>query len=96
MVVSFHSLAKLELTEAAQYYENESPGLGQALISEIERCTDEIVRHPDAGLVMRGSIRRRLVRRFPYGLLYRATASEVRVLAVMNLKRRPSYWVGRR
>lgn len=96
MVVSFHSLAKLELNEAAQYYENESPGLGQSFISEIERCTDEIVRHPDAGVVMRGSIRRRLVRRFPYGLLYRATASEVRVLAVMNLKRRPSYWVGRR
>jgi hypothetical protein len=42
---------------------------------------------------MRGSIRRRLIRRFPYALLYRVKPTEVRILAVMNLKRRPAYWV---
>ena len=41
-----------------------------------------------------GSIRRRLVRRFPYGILYATRPGVVRVLAVMNLKRRPTYWVG--
>jgi hypothetical protein len=29
MVVSFHDLAKLELNEAADYYESESVGLGR-------------------------------------------------------------------
>jgi toxin ParE1/3/4 len=95
MLVSFHDLAKVELIAAAHYYEGESPGLGQAFVTEIERCTDEIVRYPDAGLVIRGSIRRRLIRRFPYALLYRVKPTEIRILAVMNLKRRPSYWVGR-
>ncbi|MNC88169.1 hypothetical protein D3C83_39590 [compost metagenome] len=61
----------------------------------MERGTDEIVRNPAAGLVVRGAIRRRLIRRFPYALLYRATSSEIRILAVMNLKRRPAYWAGR-
>ena len=95
MPVSFHDLAKLELNEAVEYYHSESAGLGQAFITEVERCTEEIVRYPDAGLVMQGSIRRRLIRRFPYGLLYRVTSTEIRILAVMNLKRRPAYWVGR-
>ena len=95
MLVSFHDLAKVELNEAAQYYERESPGLGQAFVTEVERCTDEIVRYPDAGLVLRGPIRRRLIRRFPYALLYRAKPTEIRILAVMNLKRRPAYWVSR-
>lgn len=95
MVVSFHDLAKLELNEAAEYYESESAGLGQAFITEVERSADEIVRYPEAGLVMRGSIRRRLIRRFPYALLYRVKPTEIRILAVMNLKRRPAYWVGR-
>jgi len=95
MLVSFHALAKLELNEAAEYYEGESAGLGKAFITALERCTDDIVRYPDAGLVMRGSIRRRLIRRFPYALLYRVTPTEIRILAVMNLKRRPAYWVGR-
>jgi plasmid stabilization system protein ParE len=95
MVVSFHDLAKLELNEAAEYYEGESAGLGQAFITEVERSADEIVRFPEAGLVMRGSIRRRLIRRFPYALLYRVKPTEIRILGVMNLKRRPAYWVGR-
>ena len=58
MLVSFHDLANLELREAAESYESESDGLGQAFITEVERCTDDIVRYPEAGLVMRGSIRR--------------------------------------
>ena len=95
MVVSFHSLATFELNEAAQFYENESRGLGQAFVSEVERCADEVLRYPEAGPVVRGSIRRRLLRRFPYALLYRVKPTELRILAVMNLKRRPSYWVGR-
>ena len=95
MLVSFHDLAKVELNEAAQYYERESPGLGDAFVTEVERCTDAIVRYPGAGLVVHGSIRRRLVRRFPYALLYRVKPAGIRVLAVMNLKRRPAYWVGR-
>ena len=95
MFVSFHDLAKLELNEAAQYYEGESPGLGQAFITAVERCAEEIVQYPEAGLMVRGSIRRRLIRRFPYALLYRVKPTEVRILAVMNMKRRPAYWVGR-
>jgi plasmid stabilization system protein ParE len=95
MLVSFQDLAKLELNEAADYYKSESVGLGQAFITEVERCTDEIVQYPEAGLVMHGSIRRRLIRRFPYAVLYRVKPTEIRILAVMNLKRRPAYWVGR-
>ena len=95
MLVSFHDLAKVELHEAAQYYERESRGLGEAFVTEVERCSDAIVRFPEAGPVVHGSIRRRLVRRFPYALLYRVKPAGVRVLALMNLKRRPAYWVGR-
>ena len=95
MPVSFHDLAKVELNEAAQYYERERRDLGKAFVTEVERCTDAIVRDPEAGPVIHGSIRRRLVRRFPYALLYRVKPAGIRVLAVMNLKRRPAYWVGR-
>ncbi|HUE85393.1 MAG TPA: hypothetical protein VMO26_04880 [Vicinamibacterales bacterium] len=46
MPVSFHDLAKLELNEAAEYYDRERAGLGQAFITEVERCTEEIVQIP--------------------------------------------------
>ena len=95
MIVSFHELAERELNDAAAYYARESPSLGIAFIEELERCIDAIVQRPDAGAPVRGPIRRWLCRRFPYALLYVVKADSVRILAVMNLKRRPGYWVGR-
>ena len=95
MVASFHDLPKVELNEAAQYYDRDSPGLGAALVSEVERSTAAILEHLEASPIVTGAIRRRLLRRFPYGLLYRVRLQQVRILAVMNLKRRPAYWVGR-
>jgi hypothetical protein len=43
MLASIHDLAKRELNEAAQYYESERHGLGQAFVTEVERCTEAIL-----------------------------------------------------
>jgi plasmid stabilization system protein ParE len=91
----FHRLAEHELNEAAQYYDLEEPGLGSSFLEEVERCLEVIAADPEAGLILRGSVRRRLLRGFPYALLYKVKPSGIRILAVMNLKRRPNYWVGR-
>ena len=93
--VSYHRLARRELNEAAQFYNAESPGLGSAFLDEVERCTQAIVNYSEAGSLIIGSVRRRLVLRFPYAILYTIKQDGLRVLAVMNLKRRPMYWVGR-
>ena len=91
----FHRLADRELNEAAQYYDLENPGLGAAFLKEIDRCLQSIEDHPEGGGILRGSVRRRLLRRFPYALVYKIKSGSIRILAVMNLKRRPTYWVGR-
>lgn len=92
---SFHRLAERELTEAAQYYDSESPGLGSAFLNEVERCIQDILEHPEVWPLQVGSVRRRLIRKFPYAILYSIKPTGIRILAVMNLKRRPMYWVGR-
>ena len=93
--VSFHRLAGRELNEAAQYYDSESPGLGGAFLAEIQRCIRSIQESPEAAPIVAGSVRRRLARRFPYAVLYSIRHTEIRVLAIMHLKRRPMYWAGR-
>jgi toxin ParE1/3/4 len=93
--VSFNELAERELNEAAQYYEQERPGLGAAFIAEVERCTASVLEFPQSSPVVLGEVRRTRCRRFPYGLLYTIKENELRILAVMNLRRRPAYWVGR-
>ena len=96
MRVTFNELAERELNDAAQYYEQEESGLCEAFIGEVRRCTDTIVQHPKGGPIVLGGIRRRLCQRFPYALLYTVSGNELRILAVMNLKRRPGYWIARR
>ena len=92
---SFHPLAQRELTDAARYYEIESPGLGGLFLDAAERCERAVLEYPLAGSVVHGDVRRRLLRSFPYALLYKVKGESVRILAVMNLKRRPLYWTGR-
>lgn len=94
-LVSYHQLADRELVDAARYYELESPGLGIAFLNEVERCLRSISEYPEAGPAIHGHVRRRLLRGFPYALLYSVKPDVIRILAVMNLKRRPTYWVGR-
>lgn len=91
----FHRLAEHELNEAARYYDLEEPGLGGAFLDEVDRCLDSIQAHPKAGAILRGEVRRRLLRRFPYALLYKIKPTGIRILAVMNLRRRPAYWIDR-
>ncbi len=92
---SFHELAERELNDAALYYEQESTGLGAKFLDEIERYLDAITKNPYAGQKVRGQVRRRILRTFPYGILYSVKDDRIRILAIMNLKRRPLYWVGR-
>ena len=95
MTVSFHPLAERELNDAAHYYDRQNPGLGAAFLDEVERSCADIASFPQAGAIVEGPIRRRLVRRFPYALLYTVQADIIRILAVMNVRRRPAYWSGR-
>ncbi len=70
-------------------------GIGSILTGYGE-LRGEYLHYPEAGPVILGAVHRRLVRRFPYGILYSIKPDGVRILAVMNLKRRPAYWIGRK
>ena len=54
MRISFNPLAERELNDAAQYYDLESPGLGEALLAEVERSCHAIAEYPEAGPVVLG------------------------------------------
>jgi toxin ParE1/3/4 len=95
-LVLIHDLAEAEINEAADFYDLESPGLGSAFISEIERSIRSISEFPEAAPIVQGRIRKRIVARFPYSLVYSLRPDQIRILAVAHHKRRPFYWHGRR
>jgi plasmid stabilization system protein ParE len=90
--------ASEELAEAIQWYENRRRGLGRDLYASVVASMDSIATHPEIGGVAfdEPGIRRVLVARFPYQIVYRVDSSEIVILAFAHLKRRPGFWKHRR
>jgi plasmid stabilization system protein ParE len=89
MNYAFHPLAKAELAEAADYYEECRPGLGDEFLKEIYSAIQRIILFPNAWSGLSENTRRCLVNRFPYGVIYRIVEDEILIVAVTQLNRKP-------
>ena len=81
--------------DAAWYYEQQVPGLGDIFLDKVNAATLDIAQHPYRWPVIHPNIHRRLVHRFPYGLYYRVDQDEIVIIAVAHLHRHPTYWIER-
>ena len=92
MNFEFHPDAETEFNEAIDYYEGIELGLGYDFALEVYSTIQRSVSLPKAWSVIEGDIRRSLVRRFPYGVLYSEEDNGIYIIAVMHLHRLPDYW----
>ena len=95
MTFEFHPEALAELSHAAGYYAEQSPGLEGRFLDEIAHAIDRILEDPERWRVFTQDVRRVLVRVFPFGVLYTVKDGVIVVLAVMHLSRKPGYWKSR-
>jgi len=93
--ITFHEAAALEVTDAAGFYERECPGLGATFLDEVQIALHTLGEFPEGAPLLRGRIRRKVLLRFPYTLMYSVRDGQIRILAVAHEKRRPFYWRGR-
>ncbi len=70
MKAVFDIFAKLELDDATEYYNLEVPGLGMKFREEIRQAIRRICEYPEAWTKEKYDIRRYLLHRFPYKILY--------------------------
>jgi plasmid stabilization system protein ParE len=96
--VRFEPEAAAELEEAAAWYEERRAGLGLTFIAAVDRALDAVAAWPAAGSPVPGvdadlMVRRVLLGRFPYQLIYESDRRHVRVLAVAHERRRPGYYL---
>ncbi len=96
MNFEFHPAAAAEFLESVGFYESRVQGLGAAFIAEFETAIDLICEAPQLRPIeYLPDIRRGLLQRFPFGVVYRIKQSTIQILAVAHDKRRPQYWLGR-
>ena len=97
MILRYLPLAAAELIEAAQWYEDRQPGLGERFLQAVADTVDAIcqvpLRHPPLPRTFTSrTVFRRLLKGFPYGVVYEVRADELLVLAVAHTSRQPNYW----
>lgn len=96
MRIEYHPSLALELAEIRDFYDSRSPGLGVEFVQEFERQVLSIAAMPHRWMIVRGDIRRSLMKRFPYVILFRLIDSDcVRVTVVKHEKRHPSFGMKR-
>ena len=95
MRVIFTRIATQELEDAVRFYELEYSGLGRRFKDEVRKAALRIAEYPKAWSIERGEVRKCLLHKFPYKLLYSVEADHVLVIAVARQHRKPDYWVDR-
>jgi plasmid stabilization system protein ParE len=93
MKVIFARLAKLELDDAVAFYELEHSELGINFKEEVKKNIERIKRFPQATSVEQGAIRKSLLHKFPYKVLYSIESDHIFIIAIAHQHRKPDYWV---
>ncbi len=87
--------AEEEMNEASSYYEAASNGLGFDFLADVQFGIDSLREHPYLGHAIGEGLRRTLLHRFPFSLIYSVEPDAILVIAVAHHGRRPGYWQSR-
>jgi plasmid stabilization system protein ParE len=91
----FLPAAEADLLEEIAYYSNAGEGLGIRFQAAVTAAVKKAAARPDSGAPSSNGTCRRLVKGFPFSVVYRASDSELLVVAVAHHRRQPGYWSGR-
>lgn len=96
MIIRFSPEADNELAEARQWYAHQREDLDLEFMQSIDDAMSRIVASPDQYPNVYKSLRRIVIRRFPFAIFYEVAADEIQVIAVFHSRRDPERWKARK
>jgi len=83
-----------ELENSRTWYDEKATKLGVDFLKEVDNAIERIRESPEAWswYEKKIGVRKFLVHRFPYAVIYRYNENMIYILAVANLRRKPGYW----
>jgi plasmid stabilization system protein ParE len=91
----FLPAAEAELLKEVACYSNIQDGLGIKFEHAVESAVNNAVSNPLGGAPSPKGTRSRLVKGFPFSIVFRVSDTEILIVAVMHHRRKPSYWADR-
>jgi toxin ParE2 len=80
---------------ARSYFRAVNANTESAFVSDVELTLRRIQQFPLAGFEIETGIRRRILTRFPYSIVYAAWKNELYILGVFDQRQKPIHWSGR-
>jgi toxin ParE1/3/4 len=94
--VEIYSEAEREIADATALLDAHNPALGSDFLHIARAAIKQIQSFPFSAPVAHGTIRKKVLRRFPYIIYYYVEGDVLFVMAVAHQKQAPLYWYGRR
>ncbi|MDX1967149.1 MAG: hypothetical protein SFV23_08265 [Planctomycetaceae bacterium] len=85
-----------DVQDAVDWYEQQQAGLGVVFQAAVEATLHRVADFPSANPLADDTTRVAIVERFPFGVFDRMVSSELSVIGLLHLHRRPGTWKGRR
>ena len=95
MQICLLDVAQNELDEAVVYHNAQSPGLGDQFLIEVLAAFDRIRKFPKAWHPYTNTSLRCQTQRFPYSIVYQTLETEILIVAIAHMHRKPGYWSDR-
>jgi toxin ParE1/3/4 len=95
MKLEFHPEAEQEYLVALSHYEEQVSGLGARFDAELQAATALLLEYPEIEARLDDDLRKLVLDRFPYYLVYSRLGDSLYVVAVAHERRRPGYWLQR-
>ena len=84
--------AEAEMEEAFDGYENRVFGLGSDFLRCVDATLNSMARHPLQYRQVHRSVRRAIIRRFPYEIFFIDEHDRIIVMSVFHVRRNPKSW----
>ena len=95
MKLRFHPKVSFEVKASYSWYEEQTEGLGEDFLNELESAYEAILELPQTWPPFQKGFRRFLLSQFPFSVVYRENNQVIYIVAVMHNSRRPGYWLRR-
>jgi hypothetical protein len=95
--IRIHPEAAEEAERVTGWYENERPGLGRDFEAAVDAALDLLTCDPIPSVPATGGagkrgVRRLILKRFPYDVVFVERADHIWVVAFAHHSRRPTFW----
>ena len=90
--IEIHSEVYKEMEESKDWYEEQSRGLGDRFLDEVDLAMAAISGYPETWPPYVSGTRRFLLHRFPFAIVYFHNETKITVVALMHFRRKPGYW----